>query len=103
MKLVTLVAVAALAASSATAQAETAHMRVRVGDLDLKTEAGAQGALERITIAARDFCAVQLEIPFTPGYERCRRNLIALAVRQLDAPTVTALANPPQAVQTAKR
>ena len=96
-----MIAAFALAATAATARAETAQMRVRVGDLDLKTEAGAVEALSRIKVAARDFCAIPQEIPLTHGYARCRRNLIALAVKQLDAPMVTALANPPQAVQIA--
>jgi UrcA family protein len=96
-----MIAAIALAATAATAQAETAQMRVRVGDLDLKTEAGAEQALSRIKLAARDFCAIPLEIPLTPAYGRCRRKLTAMGVRQLDAPMVTALANPPQAVQVA--
>jgi UrcA family protein len=97
----TLAAVACVAMSAATAHAETAQMRVRLGDLDLKTEAGAQRALLRIKLAARDFCEVPLEIMRTPAYDRCRRDLVARAVKQLDAPMVTALANPPQAVQIA--
>lgn len=101
MKLMTFVAIVALAAPAAASHAATAQMRVRVGDLDLKTEAGAQRALLRIKLAARDFCAIPLEIPLTPGYERCQRSLIAKAVKQLDAPMVTALANPPKAVEIA--
>lgn len=101
MQLTKLVAVIAFVASAASAQAETAQMRVKVGDLDLNTKAGAQRALMRIKFAARDFCAIPDELPLTPGYERCRRALVAMAVEQLDAPMVTALATPPKAVQVA--
>ncbi len=102
MSLKTIMAVIALSATAATAQAETAQMRVHVGDLNLTTEAGAQRALFRIKIAAREFCAPPLEILNTPSADRCRRELIAKAVRQLDAPMVTALWFPPDAVEVAQ-
>jgi UrcA family protein len=101
MKPMMLMAVIAFVASTATAEAETAQMRVKIGDLDLKTETGAQQALKRIKTAAREFCEVPLELPLTRGFERCHRDLVAKAVSQLDAPMVTALANPPKAVQVA--
>ena len=66
-------------------------MRVRIGDLDLTRDSGAQIALGRIDIAARRFCTVPGQYNLDPAYARCRANLVARAVAKLDAPRVTAL------------
>src|SRR5262249_45276038 len=60
-----------ITATTASAHAETAQMRVRMGDLDLKTEAGAHHAPQRIKNAARPLCEIPVELPPTPRFQRC--------------------------------
>jgi UrcA family protein len=68
-------------------------MRVKVGDLNLGSDVGAQSALTRIRVATRDFCSVQ------PGSRalaeqalarKCDARMTYMAVHKLDAPLVTA-------------
>ena len=86
------------------AQAEEGRMKVRVADLNLTTQAGAQTALSRIRWSVGVFCEA------SPGLkslergvvvDRCVSDMTRKSVTQLNAPLVTALldggAAPPSA------
>lgn len=87
---------AALAASSATAQAApvtVVEARVPYGDLDLASTDGARVMLGRIHTALVRLCAQPVS-PLLPRAAaeayRCRTSLMARTVAQLNAPAVTA-------------
>lgn len=76
------------------AQAEDASMRVKLADLNLTTQAGAQAALARIRWSAGLFCeaspglkALERSAPI----DRCISEMTHKGVTQLNAPLVTAL------------
>ena len=81
----------------ASAQTEDAAASVRVtyADLNLQTHAGARAMLARLEAAAGRVCGNEPDIRdlarATP-YQRCKAAALDAAVRQLDAPLVTAMA-----------
>ena len=92
---------AALAASAvfgaATAsQAEEARMRVRMGDINLATQTGAQTALARIRYSAASFCEAEggrQPLERAVVVDRCVAEMTRKGVERLNAPLVTALLN----------
>jgi UrcA family protein len=75
------------------AAAEDAVMRVKVGDLRLGTDVGAERAYLRIRAAAKTFCGDRGEIRSLKEHAEsraCTRRMTYLAVGKLDAPLVTA-------------
>lgn len=74
-----------LAAEPAAAGSRQKLMAVRLelGDLDLRTEAGTTAAMRRLDATARDLCA-RTASPLFPGWEgrawKCRRDAVAAAV-----------------------
>ena len=79
------------------ARAEEGTMRVRIGDLNVREEAGAQVALRRIKAASSDFCGegqVYRSIEGANNIRKCKLAMTDKAVAQLDAPMVTALYTP---------
>lgn len=100
--LISLTALAIVA--PALAHAEDAQMRVKVGDLNLASDAGASTALRRIGTAANSFCGGGGEaILQLQAYRQCRQTMMAKAVARLDAPRVTALYQPASRMMVAKR
>lgn len=97
-------AVLALSMTSG-AHAEEGIMRVKVGDLNVHTDAGARTAFKRINNAARDFCGPLYGYSATYPAEirACRKDMVDKAVAKLDAPLVTALHTPQAATQLAQR
>ena len=87
------------------ARAEEGVMRVKIGDLNVHSDAGARTAFKRINIAARDFCGpLQGYSPTYPAEVRaCRKEMTDKAVAKLDAPLVTALYTPAATTQLARR
>lgn len=87
------------------ARAEEGVMRVKVGDLNVHSDAGARSAFKRINNAARDFCGPLQG--YSAGYpaqvRACRKEMVDKAVAKLDAPLVTALYTPQAATQLARR
>lgn len=80
------------------ARAEEGTMRVRIGDLNIHQEAGAQVALRRIKAASSNFCGEGLvsshSLASATNTRKCKKTMIDKAVTQLDAPVVTALYKP---------
>jgi UrcA family protein len=69
------------------------QMRVKVGDLNLSSQVGAQSALNRIRAATRDFCSVNpgsRALAEQAEARKCDARMTYMAVRKLDAPVVTA-------------
>lgn len=66
--------------------------RVPVGDLDLRTAAGAATMLRRLDLAARELCAPTIRSPVFPAADgrawRCRREAISAAVQRLKSPAL---------------
>ena len=95
-----LVSTAALAvAGSAWAQdpdpGAAPSVSIRYTDLNLASDAGAGAMLSRIQAAASTACAGSPDTMMLGRrqiYEKCRRETVARAVAQLNAPTVTTLA-----------
>lgn len=75
------------------ARAAEDSMVVRLGDLNVATEPGAQSALRRIRDAADNFCGGQgvRSIQLQTAAAVCRAEMTDKAVAQLHAPVVTAL------------
>jgi UrcA family protein len=97
---------AVLALSMATgAHAEEGVMRVKVGDLNVRSDAGARTAFKRINLAARDFCGPLqgYSFDYASNVRKCRKEMTEKAVTKLDAPLVTALYAPQSATQLARR
>jgi len=90
---------------AAGAHAEEGIMRVKVGDLNVHSDAGARTAFKRINNAARNFCGPLQG--YSPGYQAevraCRKEMTDKAVSKLDAPLVTALHTPQATTQLARR
>ena len=87
------------------AHAEEGVMRVKVGDINVHSDAGARTAFKRINLAARDFCGpLQGYSAAYPAEVRaCRKEMTDKAVAKLDAPLVTALYTPAATTQLARR
>ncbi len=81
----------AVAVSSA-AQARDAVMTVKVSDLNLNTAAGATAAVQRIALAARDFCgeADARDLGRSAVVAHCRAYMARRAVAITEAPVLTA-------------
>jgi UrcA family protein len=70
------------------------QMRVKVGDLNLATNTGAQSALTRIRVATRDFCSLSpgdRNLAVQAEARKCDAQMTYLAVKKLDSPVVTAM------------
>nr|WP_279386502.1 UrcA family protein [Phenylobacterium hankyongense] len=92
MRAAAVVCASALSASIALPSvAKEATMRVRIGDLNLNSDAGAAKALDRIRGASTRFCRFNSGPLYRAQEARCRHEVSYKAVRQLDAPVVTAL------------
>ncbi|MFC3080460.1 UrcA family protein [Phenylobacterium terrae] len=87
------------------AKAAEDSMIVRLGDLNVASEAGAQSALRRIRLAADRFCGGHgdrsMRVQMAVG--ACRGEMVDKAVAQLDDPTVTALHRGETAIRLARR
>ena len=96
-------AILLLAPGLARAAEET--MVVRLGDLNVATESGAQSALRRIRDAADRFCGGQgvRSLQVQTAAAACRAEMVGKAVAQLDAPVVTALYGRDPAIRLARR
>ena len=85
---------AAFVGTPAFAQDEQGNMRVQTGDLNLRSDSGAQGVLGRIKYASSTFCEARtgtVDLARTLEARKCRDRIMYLAVSKLDAPLVTAL------------
>jgi len=84
-------------------------VRIRYGDLDLTTDAGARAMLERIHRASASVCrqAAADDIVLAAGmYQSCLQATVRTAITRLNAPIVTAKASdsrPTRTVMTALR
>ena len=79
-----------LVSTPAVAQ-DVGTMRVAVGGLNLRSDAGAKAALTRIRVAADRFCDDgSKELARRVEIARCRAAMMYRAVTTLDAPLVTA-------------
>jgi UrcA family protein len=69
------------------------QLRIKVGDLNLGSHAGAHAALNRIRGATREYCGVDpgsRALRMQAEARKCDARLTYMAVRKLDAPLVTA-------------
>jgi UrcA family protein len=82
----------ALAASGA-ANAQDETMRVRIGDLNVQSDAGAAAAFTRIQAASAKFCGGEgsLSLAVIAAQRACVDRMSSKAVDSLNAPKVTAL------------
>lgn len=87
------------------ARAAEDTMVVRMGDLNVATESGAQSALRRIREAADRFCGGHgvRSIQVQTAAATCRGEMVGKAVAKLDAPVVTALYGNDPAIRLARR
>lgn len=72
---------------------EVATMTVKVGDLRLGSEPGAERAYTRIRMAAKDFCGddgTVRQLRRAAEVRKCKQRMTYLAVNKLDSPLVTA-------------
>lgn len=86
-------AAAALGGTPSSAQPPGDQMRVTVGDLNLRSERGADRAFYRIQNAATAFCDVRSEdrsLGRQALARKCRDRMTYLAVNKLDSRLVTA-------------
>lgn len=92
MKRSILILSAVLLLAPAAAEAAEDVMIVRLGDLNLSSDAGANSALRRIRDAAKAFCGGHGERSLAVHREatQCRARMVGKAVAALDAPLVTA-------------
>lgn len=96
------VAASAFLCAVQAAQAEEAQMRVKLADVNLATQAGAQTALARIQFSVADFCEKSMgreTLERAAVTDRCVAEMTAKSVRQLNAPLVTALLKGPATEQ----
>jgi len=96
------VATSAFLCAVQAAQAEEAQMRVKLADVNMATQAGAQTALARIQFSAANFCEKSMgreSLERAAVTDRCVAEMTAKSVRQLNAPLVTALLDAPVAVE----
>ena len=82
-------------AGAACAQVEQTSVRVSYADLNLRSEPGARAMYGRIEDAAMHVCGQQPDIHQLTErelYQKCKSQAVDRAVRDLDAPLVTAAA-----------
>jgi UrcA family protein len=93
-------AFALVLAASGVASAEDGTMRVRVGDLNVRTDAGAQAALGRIRFAAENFCGARnpYDLSASAQQRACFERMTGKAVDALNAPKVSALSGRSSAI-----
>jgi UrcA family protein len=86
-------ALALALAGASVASAEDGTMSVRVGDLNVQSDAGAKAALSRIQVAARSFCGGDgsRDLGVIAEQRACVWRMTGKAVDSLGAPKVTAL------------
>lgn len=99
------IASAVLLLTPGLAKAAEESMVVRLGDLNVATESGAQSALRRIRDAADRFCGGHgvRSMQVDAAAATCRAEMVGKAVAQLDAPVVTALYGHDPAIRLARR
>jgi UrcA family protein len=87
------------------AKAAEDSMVVRLGDLNVASDAGAQAALRRIRDAADRFCGGRGERSLRTqlAVGACRGEMVGKAVARLDAPSVTALHQGQHTIRLARR
>jgi UrcA family protein len=87
------VALASVAHGASADTTETVSVKVRYGDLNLASQAGATEMLQRIHHAAKQACVPSSGDPLDRmyWYEPCVRKATNQAVAKLDSPIVTAL------------
>jgi UrcA family protein len=80
-------------AASGAASAQDGTMRVRVGDLNVQSDAGAQAAFSRIRAASAKFCGGEgsLDLAIKAAQRTCVDSMSSKAVDSLNAPKVSAL------------
>jgi UrcA family protein len=79
---------------------------VSYGDLNLRSEAGAQVMLERIDAAAATVCGQAPDsrlLDRRAYFDRCKADAVARAIQQLNAPMVSASAGQSSTVVVASR
>jgi UrcA family protein len=105
MKRIIVITSAVLLLAPNLAKAAEDAMVVRLGDLNVATEPGAQSALRRIRLAADRFCGGDGDrsMRVQMAARACRGEMIDKAVDQLGAPGVTALHRGETAIQLARR
>lgn len=105
MNRIVVITSAVLLLTPSLAKAAEDSMAVRLGDLNLASEAGAQSALRRIRLAADRFCGGHgdrsIRVQAVVG--ACRAEMVEKAVVQLDAPSVTAAHRGESAIRLARR
>jgi UrcA family protein len=90
--IVTIALAAAMLTTPALAADETVVLRVKISDLDLQSQKGAQTALARINRAAQNACTIPNSYSRTRQIdERCLADMTHRAVADLKAPQVLAL------------
>jgi UrcA family protein len=62
------------------------ELKVTAAGLDLSTAQGAGAFLDRLTIAAKNACGGQTDLPKQALYERCYQQAIVDAVRNINQP-----------------
>jgi UrcA family protein len=96
-------ALAFAASGAANAQDET--MKVRIGDLNVQSDAGAQAAFARIRVASARFCGGEgsLDLAVKAAQRACVDTMSSKAVDSLNAPKVTALSGRQSGIVLAHR
>jgi UrcA family protein len=82
-------------AGAASAQSDATSIHVSYADLNLRSDQGARSMLERIDDAAMRVCGGQPDIRQLAErdlFQKCKNQAVDRAVRDLDAPLVTAAA-----------
>lgn len=103
-KSVVFAAVAALMIASPALAQESTKMSLKLGDLDLKSDAGATAALQRITRAATRACGVMVTgSRLAKTDEDCARKMTVDAVQALKSEKLLALYNSGGGTRMAKR
>jgi UrcA family protein len=92
-------ALALALAASGVASAEDGTMSVRIGDLNVRSDAGAKAALARIHSAAASFCGGETarDLATIAQQRACVHRMTGKAVDTLGAPKVSALSGRPAA------
>jgi UrcA family protein len=104
--IIVLSAAALCLAATSPACADEGVMKVRIGDLNLNSPAGAQAALARTIRAADQFCggAPDLrQIDRARRAQACRDAMLDRAVQAMNVPLVSSLHRNPHAVTFVRR
>lgn len=108
MNRISIIATAAIAALSLASAASAATPRedimvVRMGDLNVASQAGANSALRRIKAAATQFCGESSrDLNRHFEQQRCANRMTGKAVASLNAPMVTSLYTGQTSIQLAQ-